>query len=242
MTLSRKLAVIHWNSRISDSLGAVAYLAIFVCSLAAVMLTPFQRLHWVAASCFVIALLVYPQAFLKLLRVRFLILIVILATPPIFLLGQIDHSLAGIRYSSEGLMASIQITLRILVVLVSIQGLTSRIDIASVAGLLERIGLRGLGFSMGVALNLLPTLQHSATNAWRSMWMRGGFRKNRWRGLRLLAVTIIAGALGRAEEIALAAEARAFSPQRARYMPVKVGKYDWGIALVLSIAVIGLIL
>ncbi|MBE0410753.1 MAG: hypothetical protein IBX69_13595, partial [Anaerolineales bacterium] len=153
-----------------------------------------------------------------------------------------DRSLAGTRYSSEGLMASIQITLRILVVLVSIQGLTSRIDIASVAGLLERAGLRGLGFSMGVALNLLPALQQSATNAWRSMWMRGGFRKNRWRGLRLLAVTIIAGALGRAEEIALAAEARAFSPQRARSMPVKVGKYDWGIAIVLSIAVIGLIL
>ncbi|MBE0410878.1 MAG: hypothetical protein IBX69_14240, partial [Anaerolineales bacterium] len=120
MTLARKLSPIHINSRIPAAFGTVAYLAIFVCSLAAVMFTPFQRLHWAAAGCFLIALLVYPQAFIKLLRFRFLILIVILATPPIFLVGQIDRSLAGIRYSSEGLMASIQITLRILVVLVSI--------------------------------------------------------------------------------------------------------------------------
>ena len=113
-----------------------------------------------------------------------------------------------------------------LVVLVAILGLTASVDISSVAGLLERAGLRGLGFSVGVALNLLPALLGSATNAWRSLWMRGGLRRQRLRGLRLLAVTITAGALSRAEEIALAAEARAFSPGRARALPVKSGQLD----------------
>ena len=74
-----------------------------------------------------------------------------------------------------------QIALRILVVLVAIQGMTSSVDISSVAGLLERAGLHGLGFSVGVALNLLPGLLQSAQNAWRSLWMRGGLRKQRLR-------------------------------------------------------------
>jgi energy-coupling factor transporter transmembrane protein EcfT len=67
--------------------------------------------------------------------------------------------------------------------------------------------------------------------------MRGGLRKKRGHSLRLLAVTIIAGALTRAEEIALAAEARAFSPDRARSLPVRIGEWDWAI-LVLGVAVI----
>jgi len=134
------------------------------------------------------------------------------------------------------------IALRILVVLVAVHGLTGSVDIASIAGLLERAGLHGLGFSVGVAINLLPALQQSALNAWRSLKMRGGFRKQRWRGLRLLAVTVITGALSRAEEIALAAEARAFSPERARSMPVKTGKWDWVIAAAGSTLIILLVL
>jgi energy-coupling factor transporter transmembrane protein EcfT len=53
-----------------------------------------------------------------------------------------------------------------------------------------------------------------------------------------LAVTVIAGALSRAEEIALAAEARAYSPERSRSMPIRIGKWDWAI---LGLGLIGMI-
>jgi len=218
-------------------LGTVAYLAIFACSLAAVMVVPVEFIPWTAGLCLLVALLAYPRAFRSLMRWRWLVMIGLLALPPIFLVGEIDRSLAGIPYSSQGLLNAAQVALRILVVLVSVQGLTTSIDISSVAGMLERLGLHGLGFSVGVALNLLPALQHSAQNAWRSLWMRGGLRKHRLRSLRLLAVTVIAGALSRAEEIALAAEARAFLPERARGLPVRVGKWDW-VILALSLALI----
>ena len=224
-------------------LGTIGYLAIFACSVAVVMVTPVQRLPWAAAVCLLVALWIYPQAFLGLLRLRWLVMIALLALPPVFLLGELDRSLAGMMYSSLGLASAIQIALRMLVVLVAILGLTGSVDISSVAGLLERAGLRGLGFSVGVALNLLPALLVSATNAWRSLWMRGGLRRQRLRGLRLLAVTIAAGALSRAEEIALAAEARAFSPDHARSLPVRIGEWDFlflilGAALVLGFALL----
>lgn len=235
--------LVRVNERLSGSMGAIGHLAIFAFSLASVMVAPFSRLPWAAGICLLTALLVYPQVFRRLFRLRFLIMILLMAVPPVFLVGETDRSLGGIPYAYEGLLSGIQIAVRIIVVLVAIQGLTTSVDIASVAGLLERAGLRGLGFSMGVALNLLPALQYSALNAWRSLWMRGGFRKQRRRGLRLLAVTIIAGALNRAEEIALAAEARAFLPDRARSLPIKIGSLDWvvsagGLLLVLSIILV----
>ena len=220
-----------------QALGTVGHLAIFACAVAAVMLTPAPRLPVVAGAYLAAALLIYPSAFRSLFRWRWLVMIMLLALPPIFLVGEADRSLAGIRYSSEGLLAAQQIALRILVVLVAVQGLTSAVDIPSVAGLLERLGLHGLGFSVGVALNLLPALLQSTQNAWRSLRMRGGLRRQRLRSLRLLAVTIMAGALGRAEEIALAAEARAFTPERARGLPVKVGKLDWAV-LALSVMIV----
>lgn len=203
------------------SLGVFSYLAIFACSLVMVMLAPAPRLPWVAGGCLVVAALIYPRPFRGLMRLRWLAMIGLLALPPLFLVGEIDRSLLGIPYSSEGLMSAVQIALRILVILVSVQGLTETVDISSIAGLLERAGLRGLGFSVGVAFNLLPALFQSAQNAWRSLWMRGGLRKKRWRALQLFAVVVVGNALNRAEEIAIAAEARGFSPEKSRAYPLK---------------------
>ncbi|OJX47132.1 MAG: hypothetical protein BGO78_16775 [Chloroflexi bacterium 44-23] len=218
-------------------LGTVGYLAIFLSSIIGMMVVPAQRLPWVAGVCILVAWRIYPQVFTSLVRLHWLIMIILLSVPPIFLVGDLDRSITGISYSSEGLLSGIQIALRILIVLISVQGLTSSVDISSIAGLLEHAGLHGLGFSLGVAMNLLPTILKSAQNAWRSLWMRGGLRKKRWRALRLLAVTIFVNGLSRAEEIALAAEVRAFSPNTARSMPIKKGKWDWTI-LTLSVLVV----
>ena len=230
MISSSSLHSVHSKASKNPKIGTAGYLAIFIWSVVAVMATPAGRLPVVAVVSLLIALIVYPRSFSRLMRPRWLLMILLLALPPVFLIGDLDRHLAGIPYSSEGLMSAVQITIRIIVVLLAVDGLTSSVDISSVAGLLERAGLHGLGFSVGVALNLLPSLQQSALNAWRSLWMRGGLRKQRWRGLRLLVVTVVASALERAEEIALAAESRAFSPERARSLPVKVGQLDWVIA------------
>jgi len=122
------------------------------------------------------------------------------------------------------------------VILLAVEGLSRSVSIPEIAGLLERTGLRGLGFSVGVAVNLLPALQQSARNAWYSMRMRGGLRRNRWRGVQLLVVTIISNALRRAEEIALAAEARAFSPEHPRKQPLRRGRGD-GVILVIALLI-----
>jgi energy-coupling factor transporter transmembrane protein EcfT len=137
--------------------------------------------------------------------------------------------------SSSGLEAGLHMALRAVVVILAVDGFSSSVDIAEVAGLLERVGLPGLGFSMGVAVNLLPALRESSQNTWRSLQMRGGFRHRWWQGLRLLLVTVVANALRRAEEIALAAEVRAFSPERSRALSIKMGAFDLYIVIVLLV-------
>lgn len=96
-------------------------------------------------------------------------------------------------------------------------------NIIELAGLFERSGLQGLGFSIGVASNLLGDLRQSGTNTWHSLRMRGGLRANWWRGIQLLLLTVLSNALRHAEEVILAAEVRAFRPELSRNISVRIG-------------------
>jgi energy-coupling factor transporter transmembrane protein EcfT len=234
-TQSRRFAT---SQRPAQPIGPAGHLAIFAWSLAMVMLVPAHRIQWAAALCLAVATLVYPLSWRRLLRPRWLLFLALMALPPIFFLGPVDRWVLGVGLSTQGLLAGLQIAMRFIVVVVAVHGLTSTVDISALAGLLERFGLQGLGFSLGVALNLLPVLQQSAANAWHSLWMRGGLRRQWGRGLRLLLVTVVSNALRRAEDIALAAEARAFAPECARPMPLQAGKLDLLASALASVALL----
>ena len=150
MTVAGRL---HAMDKPSQKVGVLGYLSVFGWSVFAVMLAPARFLPWVAVLSLLIAAVIYPRSLRSIMRLRWLIMIIILALPPVFLVGELDRSLGSLRYSSEGLVASMQIGIRILVVLIAINGLTSSADITSVAGLLEHAGLHGIGFSVGVTLN-----------------------------------------------------------------------------------------
>ncbi len=206
--------------------GTLGYLAVFVWSLGMILLVRPGLMPLSASVCLIVAGVFYPLAFRRLLRARWLVMVALLVLPPA-LVGEPDMTLWRIPLSSEGVQLGLHMGVRAVVILVAVQGLTASIDISSLAGLFERLGLHGLGFSLGVALNLLPALQESATHAWYTLKMRGGLRRKRWRGLQLLAITVVTNALRRAEEIALAAEARGFTPEHSRALPIKSGYLDW---------------
>jgi len=219
-------------------LGTISYIAIFLGSILGVMLAPAEWLWLFAIGYLFIAGAVFPISFKRILKPRFLILWLIFIIPPIFYMGEIDRSLWGVGYSSQGALAALQFAVRLLVVLVTVNGFTAAIDIVSVAGLMERFGMQGLGFSLGVALNLLPTLQQSSMNTWHSLRMRGGLRHQRWRGIQLFIITVMTNTLRRAEEIALAAEGRGFSPERSRPLPMKKGYWDTFVVIGAIISII----
>jgi energy-coupling factor transporter transmembrane protein EcfT len=89
---------------------------------------------------------------------------------------------------------------------------------------------------------LLPNLRRSSTDAWHSLRMRGGLRSRWLRGLQLLLITILANALRHSEEIVLAAEARAYDPERSRATSIKVGRLDWWLVPITLLSLAGFFL
>jgi energy-coupling factor transporter transmembrane protein EcfT len=217
--------------------GTLGYLAVFAWSLGMILLVRPALMPLSAGLCLMVAAILYPLALRRLWRPRWLVMMVLLVLP-MAMSGEPDVSLWHIPLSVAGLQLGLVMALRAVVILVAVQGLTAATDISALAGLFERLGLHGLGFSMGVALNLLPALQQSATHAWHSLKMRGGLRRKRWRGVQLLAITVVTNALRRAEDIALAAEARGFAPEHSRALPIQSGSLDGAIISVAAVCLL----
>lgn len=224
-------------------LGSLGTLIIFLWAIALVVLTPVTGTFLPAGIGLVVLGLLHPYSLRRILQPRWLVLLISL-----FLLnvlfggGQADTRLLGIPLATANLMAGLQMTLCAVLILVAADSLSASVDITEVAGLLERLGLHGLGFSIGVATNLLPNLRQSSTDAWHSLRMRGGLRASWLRGLQLLLITILANAIRHSEEIVLAAEARAFTPDRSRVAPIRIGRLDWWLIPVGVLSLAGIIL
>ena len=201
------------------ALGGIGHLGIFCWGL--VLLLTFSGYASLLLMIFILALSIwlYPASTRRLFRPRTLMLFFVFVVT-VYAFSKTTDQL--VRWF---LVA--QMSLRALGLMVLVNGVASSLEITEIAALFERIGLKGLGFSMGVAFNLLPALSESAQNAWRSLTMRGGLRHQRGRALQLLLVTVVSNALRRTVETALAAEARAFDPQQASRLVVSHGRYDW---------------
>lgn len=143
----------------------------------------------------------------------------LLVIPAAFLLGNDAQSGAILQFSLQGLALGVQMALRALSILVAVRSFADAVSVGDLSQMLERIGLRGLGFALGVAVNMLPTIERSLTVTYQALRLCGGWRRP-WLGLRLLLVTVTANSLRHADDIVGSAEARAFSPERVAVRPI----------------------
>lgn len=223
--------------------GSLGHLSIFLWVLVMVLIPSLTKGIILALFALGVLILIYPAALKRLARPRWLVIFGILFLVNLFF-GVSDQApdltVFGLSFSSINILGSFQMTLRAAVILLAADGLSSSVNIIEVAGLLERSGLRGLGFSIGVATNLLPDLRQSGMNAWHGLRMRGGFRAQWWRGVQLLVITVFSNALHHAEQIVLAAEVRAFRPELSRHSPLRIGALD--IWLTAGLTILGIVL
>jgi len=211
-------------------IGSLGHLSIFLWALGMVLLPSMKRGIIPALFMFGVLSLMYPFALHRLARPRWLIIFSGLFLVNMFFAipeDAADWIILELPISSVAIQNGAQMTLRAIVILLAADGLSSSVNIAEMAGLLERSGLQGLGFSIGVATNLLPDLRQSSITAWHSLRMRGGLRANGWRGIQLLLLTVLSNSLRHAEEIVLAAEVRAFRPELSRKVMIRIGTLDW---------------
>lgn len=226
----------------SERLGTPGYLCCFAASMTAAVLLPGWRSLLALAVSAVLALLFYRSAFRALTHAGLWVFVALLFVSMTFWVGEPDASLGGLPVSLSGLAVGAQMALRALAITLAVRGLAARVSPAESAGLLERVGVKGLGFTVGVAFNLLPSMERSVRQTLDTARLRGGSLRRRPRLLRLAALTTLTTALRRAEDVAAAAEVRGFSPAHTRPLPLRHGRYDLVLGLVLAVAVAAMLL
>jgi energy-coupling factor transporter transmembrane protein EcfT len=223
------------------SVGTWGHLAFLVWAILLSILAPGARLVFVSGLIVAFSVLFFQGSLRPVRRLEFWILVAsgLLLSP--FLIGEKDTSLLGVSLSSQGFWAGVWMTVRALSVALAVGGFAYAVSVDEMARLFEAAGLKGLGFAVGVAFNLLPTLEETARNAYEAMRLRGGFRRERLRALRMLLVAIVVNALRRGDEVVEAAEARAFRPDGPRQESLALGRVDLALVAVLTVLGVGLL-
>jgi len=212
------------------------YLVFLLWTLLLVGLLPDQRVALLLGSVLLFALLTGSDGLRPLRRPRFWTLILsALALGPL-VLGEKDLAWGWLHLSRAGFWMGLWMALRALCLTVAFSVALSALSVSEMARLFETVGLKGLGFALGVALNLLPILQENATAAYHTLRLRGGFRRRPWQALKLFLITVIANALRHSDDVVNAAAARAFEPTVRRGEPVR---FRWADGL-LAVALLGL--
>jgi energy-coupling factor transporter transmembrane protein EcfT len=215
-------------------LGTLGYLSCLFASLALAMLAPGWRIAVVCGLVLALALVFFRAGLTPLRQVWLWVMLAFLILSAA-LLGDASNWV-------EGFALGIQMALRAVAIIVAVSGFAASVSIGELAGLLERAGLKGLGFALGVAMNMLPIVQDTVVTTYYALRMRGGFRSRRWQAVRWLLVTIVVNSLRHADDIVSAAEARAFSVTASRPMPVKWQRSDLALAACLVGAVVVVLL
>jgi len=151
-----------------------------------------------------------PAALRPIFNWRWALLLALLIVPSALFVGEPDLTAAGIMLSGQGLRLGLEMACRATTVMTVVSVFSQSISVMQLTRLLDRYGLRGLGFAIGVGFHAMPTLKKRFLTAYAALRLRGGFRRQRWRAVQLLLITVITGALRYGEEVVLAAEARAF--------------------------------
>ena len=231
----------RWNAR-TLQLGTIGYQSCLIFSLTLAMFVSGWRTMMVCVLSLMLACLFYRAGLGPLRCVWLWVLIAFLVVPSALLGDNPDWTVLGTLWSWLGLAMGIQMAARAVAIVVAVSGFAASVSISELAGLLECIGLKGLGFALGVAFNMLPIVQETATVTYHALRLRGGFRRERLQAIRLLLITIIVNSLRHADDIVSAAEARAFSPGHSPGQRIQWTRNDLVLTSALFAVAIGLLL
>jgi energy-coupling factor transporter transmembrane protein EcfT len=223
------------------TMGTGGYLACLVFAMVVAVLAQGWRLAIACGIVLLLAAVFFPKGLRVLTDRRFLLFLLFVLIPPALLLEPKALTLGFVELSQEGLAIGVNMALRATTIAVAVAGFSASVSVGELSRLLEQAGFKGLGFSLGVAMNILPIIRETIGTVYQALRLRGGFRRRRLHALRLLLVTIVVHTLRHADNIVDAAEARAFSPSRITSRPLALRK-DIPVYAVLFVAAAALLL
>ena len=224
----------------AGALGTGGYLACLLFALGVAMLAQGWRLAVACALMGMLAGLYFPRGLRILGDRRFVLFLLLVLIPPSLLMEPKTHMIGSIGLSADGFANGLHMALRATTIAVAVTGFAATVAVGELSRLLEQVGFKGLGFALGVAMNMLPIVKETVGTVFLALRMRGGFRRRRLQALRLMLVTVIVQSLRHADNIVNAAEARAFSVDRAGAQGVALRR-DAGFYVVLLVTAILLV-
>ena len=192
-------------------LGPGSYLVFLVWVLALIALLPDEQIVPLLIAVLAFGLLNGGQGLSPLRKSHFWILILSIVVISPWILGEADLTWGWLRLSRAGFEMGLWMALRAVCLSLAFSVSAGTLSTSEMIRFFEEIGLKGLGFSLGVALNLLSALGGIIEVAYHTIRLRGGLRRPRL-ALRLFLVTVIANALRYGDDVVRAASARGFDP------------------------------
>ena len=217
-----------------------AYLGLGAWSLVMVAILPDQRLPYLLAVWFVLGLAVNPRSLRVLADMRLWALCLLALAMGALWLGERDAVTLGLAWSRAGLRQGLAMGVRALALILGLSVAVGGMSISAWARLFASWGLPGLGFALGVAFNLLPTLGDLSEAAYHSIRLRGGLRRPLV-AARLFLITVTANALRYGDEVVKAASSRAFDPASYPRRAIPFRLPDGVLLGILGLSTVGLL-
>ena len=149
-----------------------------------------------------------------------------------------DLGAAGLPAWWTGLSLGLEMAARALALMLAFSLGMSALSLSDILAVFDRLHLRGLGFALGVAMNLLATLQEMARTTFETIKLRGGLRRP-LAALRLFLVTLVTNTLRYGDQIVNAASVRAFDPSGGRRRSLSLTRADLVLAATLAACAAG---
>jgi energy-coupling factor transporter transmembrane protein EcfT len=179
--------------------------------------------------------LAWSRAGLRLLRrPRFWVFVLAAVALGPFLIGEPDVTLGPLRLSRAGWAAGLEMAGRAFTLTLAVGLGVASLSLSDLVAVFDRLGLRGLGFAVALAMNMLGTLREMATVTLQTIRLRGGMRRP-WLALRLFLITAVANTLRYGDEVVNAAAVRAFDPHGGQSAALPLRRADlWLLALLVG--------
>lgn len=225
--IKRGLAGERWQP------GVLGRVLCLLASVALAVAVPGERSGWVLGLVMALALVFAPEGLRVLTRPGSWLFLTLLAAPAA--LGSWDLLTPDVVPDpAQRQLEALHMGLRAVAILVAFAGFSASVSAAELATLLERVGLKGLGFAAGVAANILPEIRQETAVTLHALRLRGGFRRRPLRDVQLLLVTVVTNALRRSEDIVAAAESRGFRAEQAQMSRIDRRRGDLVVAGLLA--------
>ncbi len=170
----------------------------------------FAGLLGLLGALLLVNLLLDASSLRPILRARFWVFLLAPVAAGALFIGVRDLPIAALRVSREGLAAGVAMSARAVCLLLIFQLALGGLSVSGLIRLLHLRKLRGLGFALGVAHNMLATLSETSRVVLSTLRLRGALARHPLRSLRLFVVAVVSAGLRHAEDIVHAAAARGF--------------------------------